>query len=199
MCVFNFPLSLLCFAKWSQSLKLALAYYAYALDNPVQCLSYLGQVRDLANAQVRLDAMGSLRSSSSSLNTRSASDNTSSVSFIGSFVSSESTPMIADIADGRAWAAIEVVRSVCLQGDLRPSLCCQFVNIRCVKAWHSKRFRRPIRPQFYLSTSVPHRHSRPSKATFHCPFHAIHYTRQVQTLSKSSTRLLRNTVNFGDG
>jgi hypothetical protein len=82
-------------------LKLALAYYAYALENPVQCLSYLGQVRDLANAQVRLNAMGSLRSSASSAQARSASDN------------------------------IEVIRSVCLQGDLRPSLCCQ-LSSRCV-------------------------------------------------------------------
>ncbi|KAN0125978.1 hypothetical protein V8E52_001185 [Russula decolorans] len=100
----------------SDSLKLALAYYAYALENPVQCLSYLGQVRDLANAQVRLNAMGSLRSSASSAQTRSVSDNTSSVSFIGSFVSSEPTSIVADVADGRAWIAIEVVRSVCLQG-----------------------------------------------------------------------------------
>lgn len=200
MCVFNFPFASLCFSKQSQSLKLALAYYAYALENPVQCLSYLGQVRDLANAQVRLDAMGSLRSSTSSLlNTRSVSDNTSSVSFIGSLVSSESTPIVADIADGRAWAAIEVVRSVCLQGDLQSSLCCRFVNLCCVKAWHLKSFRRPIHPQFCLSTSVPRRHSQPSKATSHCPFHAIHYTRQVQTLSKSSALLLRDTVSSGDG
>jgi hypothetical protein len=104
-------------------LKLALAYYAYALENPVQCLSYLDQVRDLANAQVRLNAMGSLRSSASSTQTRSVSDNTSSVSFIGSFVLSESTSIVADVADGRAWVAIEVVRSVCLQGDPRPLLC----------------------------------------------------------------------------
>ena len=113
-------------------MKLALAYYAYALENPVQCLSYLDQVRDLANAQVRLNAMGSLRSSASSTQTRSVSDNTSSVSFIGSFVLSESTSIVADVADGRAWVAIEVVRSVCLQGDLRPSLCYLFVILRCV-------------------------------------------------------------------
>jgi hypothetical protein len=47
-----------------------------------------------------------------------AVDNTSSASFIGSFVSSETIPIVTDIADGRAWSAIEVVRSVCLQGDL---------------------------------------------------------------------------------
>jgi hypothetical protein len=105
-------------SKLSQSLKHALAYYYYALENPVQCLSYLSQVHDIANAQVRLDAMGSLRSSASSASTRSTSDNTSSVSFIGSFVSSESASIVADVADGRAWAATEVVRSVCLQGDL---------------------------------------------------------------------------------
>lgn len=113
-------------------MKLALAYYAYALESPVQCLSYLDQVRDLANAQVRLNAMGSLRSSASSAQARSVSDNTSSVSFIGSFVLSESTSIVADVADGRAWIAIEVVRSVCLQGDLRPLLCCCLLSSRCV-------------------------------------------------------------------
>ncbi|KAI9457599.1 hypothetical protein BJY52DRAFT_1204514 [Lactarius psammicola] len=100
----------------SDSLKLALAYYAYALKDPAQCLSYLNQVRDLANVQSRLNLADSLRSNASSLQAPSFSDNTSSVSFIGSFVSSDSTPTIADISDGKAWAAIEIVRSVCLQG-----------------------------------------------------------------------------------
>ncbi|KAF8265291.1 hypothetical protein EI94DRAFT_1702610 [Lactarius quietus] len=75
----------------SDSLKLTLAYYAYALKDPAQCLSYLNQVRDLANAQSRLNQMDSLRSNASSLQVPSVSDNTSSVSFIGSFVSSDST------------------------------------------------------------------------------------------------------------
>ncbi|KAH9173803.1 hypothetical protein EDB89DRAFT_2153622 [Lactarius sanguifluus] len=100
----------------SDSLKLALAYYAYALKDPALCLSYLDQVRDLANAQSRLNLADSLRSNTSSLQAPSVSDNTSSVSFIGSFVSSDSTSIIADISDGKAWAAIEIVRSVCLQG-----------------------------------------------------------------------------------
>ncbi|KAH9027295.1 hypothetical protein EDB84DRAFT_1272726 [Lactarius hengduanensis] len=101
----------------SDSLKLALAYYAYALKDPAQCLSYLNQVRDLANAQSRLNLTDSLRSNTSSLQVPSVSDTTtSSVSFIGSFVSSDSTSIIADISDGKAWAAIEIVRSVCLQG-----------------------------------------------------------------------------------
>jgi hypothetical protein len=62
--------------------------------------------------------MDSIGSSISTLQAASAvSDNTSSVSFIGSFISSESTSTIADIAEGKAWAAIEVIRSVCLQGN----------------------------------------------------------------------------------
>lgn len=162
----------------------------------MQCLSYLGQVRDLANVQARLDAMGSLRSNVLSV---PSSDNTSSVSFIGSFVSSESTSIFADIADGRAWAAIEVVRSVCLQGDLQFSPCCQLLTLRCVKACHSKSFRRPIRLQFCLSISAPRRNCRPSKATSQCLFHAIHLTRRFLTQFKSSTLLLRDTVSFGDG
>jgi hypothetical protein len=103
-------------------LKLALAYYAHALEDPEQCLSYLGQVRDLANFQSRLDAMESLRSTTSSVQALSALDNASSISFIGSLISSESISIVADIADGRAWSAIEVVRGVCLQGDLLLSL-----------------------------------------------------------------------------
>ncbi|KAI9464782.1 hypothetical protein F5148DRAFT_1276411 [Russula earlei] len=100
----------------SDSLKLALAHYAYALESPAQCLSYLGQVRDLANAQSRLNLIESLRSTTSSVQISSVSTNTSSVSFIGSLLSTESTSTVVDIADGKAWAAIEVVRSVCLQG-----------------------------------------------------------------------------------
>jgi hypothetical protein len=34
-------------------------------------------------------------------------------------MTTESTSTIADIAEGKAWAAIEVIRSVCLQGDLK--------------------------------------------------------------------------------
>ena len=66
-----------------------------------------------------MNQVDSLRSNVSSLQVPSVSDNTSSVSFIGSFVSSDSTLTIADISDGKAWAAIEIVRSVCLQGNLR--------------------------------------------------------------------------------
>jgi hypothetical protein len=74
--------------------------------------------------------MGSLRSNTSSALAPSVTDVTSSASasasFIGSFVSSETTLMVPDIADGRAWSAIEMVRSVCLQGDLLlPSLRCK--------------------------------------------------------------------------
>ncbi|KAI0300126.1 hypothetical protein B0F90DRAFT_1848180 [Multifurca ochricompacta] len=100
----------------SDSLKLALAYYAYSLGNPIQCLDYLGQVRELANMQSRLGAADSLRSNTSSLQAQSVSDNISSVSFIGSFVSSDSTSTITDIIDGKAWTAVEVVRSACLHG-----------------------------------------------------------------------------------
>ena len=34
-------------------------------------------------------------------------------------MSSDSAATIADVSDGKAWAAIELVRSVCLQGNLR--------------------------------------------------------------------------------
>jgi hypothetical protein len=69
--------------------------------------------------------MGSLGSNTSSARTPSVVDNASSTSFIGSFVSSETTLMAPDIADGRAWSAIEALRSVCLQGDPLPLLRCK--------------------------------------------------------------------------
>ncbi|KAI0052228.1 TPR-like protein [Auriscalpium vulgare] len=101
----------------SDSLKLALAYYAYSLGRFEDCLSYLGHVRDLANAQSMLNPTDSVRSAASTLQVPSVSGETSSAgSFIGSFASLDSSSSIAEIADGKAWAATEVIRSVCLQG-----------------------------------------------------------------------------------
>jgi len=180
--------------------KLALAYYAYALENPVQCLSYLNQVRDLANVQSRLNAVESLRSNTSSIQSSSTVDNASSASFIGSFVSSETTQIVADIADGRAWSAIEVVRSVCLQGNLVSSLrcLCDILTSR-QQACHSKRSSQPTRLRSCRSISVVPRHSRLSKAASHNPFPRIRCPHRVPVLDISIIRLSRDTENFGDG
>ncbi|KAA1470851.1 hypothetical protein DENSPDRAFT_836753 [Dentipellis sp. KUC8613] len=102
----------------SDSLKLLLACYEFALGRHEECLSYLNQVRDLADAHGRLNPSTSVRSTGSSalaLQVPSVSGD-SSVSFTGSFVSIDSSSSVADIRDGRAWAAVEVVRSICLQG-----------------------------------------------------------------------------------
>ncbi|TFY69955.1 hypothetical protein EVG20_g2925 [Dentipellis fragilis] len=107
-----------CESPNSDSLKLLLACYEFALGRPEECLSYLKQVRDLADAHGRLNPSTSVRSTGSSalaLQVPSVSGD-SSVSFTGSFVSIDSSASVADIRDGRAWAAVEVIRSICLQG-----------------------------------------------------------------------------------
>src|SRR5882762_3221510 len=81
-----------------------------------ECLLYLERVRDLADAYSRLNPSASLRSTMSTPKVPSTPGNMSSISFIGSFVSTESSSSIADIRDRKAWGAIEVIRSIFLQG-----------------------------------------------------------------------------------
>ena len=100
----------------TQSLRLLLAHYAYALGRHEECLSYLEQVGDLSDAWNRLDPSSSVRTTASTLQVPSIAGDGSSSSFTGSFVSSDSASTISDIQDGKAWSAIEVIRSICLQG-----------------------------------------------------------------------------------
>ena len=166
----------------------------------MQCLSYLNQVRDLVNVQSRLDAVESLRSNTSSIQSSLAVDSASSVSFIGSFVSSDTTSIVADIADGRAWSAIEVLRSVCLQGDLVLSLHCLCeILTSWWQACHSKRSSQPTHLQSCPSISVVPRHSRPSKPASHNPFPRIRCPHRVPVLDISIIHFLRDTESFGDG
>lgn len=107
----------------AQSLKLLLAYYAYALGQPEDCVKYILQVRDLADYQSRMDPSSSVRTTST-LQVPSVSGTTSSAaSFTGSFVTSDSHSTIADINDGKAWSMTELFRSVCLQGELHDAYC----------------------------------------------------------------------------
>ncbi|KAI0065171.1 hypothetical protein BV25DRAFT_1798883 [Artomyces pyxidatus] len=102
----------------SDSLKLALAYYAYALRQFEECLQYLDQVRDISQMQSMLNPGESVRSTVSTLQVPSIAGDSSSasVSFIGSFTSLETSSSVADVMDGKAWAATEMIRSICLQG-----------------------------------------------------------------------------------
>ncbi|KAL4247865.1 hypothetical protein ABKN59_007479 [Abortiporus biennis] len=79
----------------SDSIGLAVAYYAYALGHPSECLSLLNQTKDLTNVQSRIPNTGTIRS------------------FV---TSTSSVASIPDITDGRAWATTECIRSACLKG-----------------------------------------------------------------------------------
>ena len=104
-----------------KSTKAALAFYAFALRRPSECLEHLAQVKDLAGEQgfqgfIPPSATGTTRSAAT-LNVPGAGSNISlSSSWTGSFVSAQSTASIADINEGRAWSAVERIRSICLKG-----------------------------------------------------------------------------------
>ncbi|OAX33790.1 hypothetical protein K503DRAFT_725395 [Rhizopogon vinicolor AM-OR11-026] len=101
-------------SKNFDSLQLALAFYAYALGQSSECLSYLSKVPKLLDAQSNIPP-SSTRSDNSALQVPASLTDTST-SWTGSFVSADSSVSIADIRDGRAWAMIESIRSICLQG-----------------------------------------------------------------------------------
>ncbi|KAI0665604.1 hypothetical protein C8Q78DRAFT_1178413 [Trametes maxima] len=104
-------------ANGSDSLKAALAYYAYALRRPSECLEHLSQVKDLSEAQGPIFPSGTTRSAPATLQVPGTSSNTSlSSSWTGSFVSAQTTASVADINEGRTWSTVEQVRSICLKG-----------------------------------------------------------------------------------
>lgn len=98
-----------------QSLLLALAYYAYALGEPFECLDYLAKVPTVADAQSHIPFSSTVGSDGSTLQPSGSRPDTST-SWTGSFLSAESPPPITNIIDGRAWAMAESIRSICLQG-----------------------------------------------------------------------------------
>ncbi|KAF9059567.1 hypothetical protein BDP27DRAFT_1341214 [Rhodocollybia butyracea] len=87
------------------TLNSALAYYAYALGKPEECLAHLAKVPDVSPVLDLVPLPVTLRaatngSSSANLN---AGTNANSIS-------------LTEIKQGRAWAMAETLRSVCLQG-----------------------------------------------------------------------------------
>ncbi|TFK51537.1 hypothetical protein OE88DRAFT_1659604 [Heliocybe sulcata] len=106
------------------SLKLALAYYAYALGRPEECLSYIASVPNLSDFQSRVTPPATMRSEAPSLQVSGTRSDTPASSWAGSIASHESPGGCPDIGDGRAWALTESIRSVCLEGmsaeKLRP-------------------------------------------------------------------------------
>ncbi|KAF4584020.1 hypothetical protein EYR40_002518 [Pleurotus pulmonarius] len=98
------------------TLNFALAYYAYALGRPEECISQLSKVPDVSHVQNHIPSIpASLRSNSLSLQVPSTVG-TSLSSGSGSVASAASTVSIDEIKDGRAWAMTETIRSICLQG-----------------------------------------------------------------------------------
>ncbi|KAF6752725.1 hypothetical protein DFP72DRAFT_1133180 [Ephemerocybe angulata] len=98
----------------SDSVNFTLAYYAYALDRPSDCLQHLAQIPDFS--QIQQFIPGTSRSTTSTLLTipgaSRAPSASSSVTGFSSFIDSSA----AEIQDGRAWALTETFRSLCLQG-----------------------------------------------------------------------------------
>ncbi|KAI0660278.1 hypothetical protein C8Q70DRAFT_980001 [Cubamyces menziesii] len=101
----------------SDSVRAALAYYAYALRRPSECLEHLSQLKDLSDAQGPVFPSGTTRSAPATLQVPGTTSNTSlSSSWTGSFVSAQSSASAADINEGRSWSAVEQIRSICLKG-----------------------------------------------------------------------------------
>lgn len=107
---------------------MTLAYYAYALGRPSECLELLAEVKDLGDIQARVAAYAAMRSNPLVLQAPSGGAD-SSTSRAGTF-SATTTITIAepDVSDGRGWAATECVRSICLKG-LSSSVCNNYANL----------------------------------------------------------------------
>ncbi|KAJ7079363.1 hypothetical protein C8R43DRAFT_1177712 [Mycena crocata] len=98
------------------TLNFALAYYAYALGNPSECLSHLRKVPDVSHINEHIPVQGTTRTTTLSLQIPGVPSAEPSISSVGSSYLSDSTTTPANINDGRAWAMTESFRSICLQG-----------------------------------------------------------------------------------
>ncbi|KAG7085583.1 hypothetical protein E1B28_003136 [Marasmius oreades] len=99
------------------TLNFALAYYAYALGKPSECHQHLNKVPDVSHVQNHIPLPSTMRASTllkvpgESVTT----DTASSTSGVSSFATDVSSTM-AEIKDGRGWAIVETIRTLCLQG-----------------------------------------------------------------------------------
>lgn len=97
-----------------QPIKLLLAYYAYALDRPAECLSILEEVPNLHDSQSRVSAYDTMRADSTvqSISASSTADSSASTSIAGSLSSTSRT----EVEDDRLWGITEAIRSIALKG-----------------------------------------------------------------------------------
>ena len=100
-----------------QMIHFALAYYAYALGNPAQCIAHLEKVPDLYQVRSHLPTSLGATFSSTNLSTTQIAPSITS-SFTPSFTSVVDST-VPEVRDGRGLAMVESFRSICLQG---PSL-----------------------------------------------------------------------------
>ena len=96
---------------------MAIAYYSYALRRPTECLDTLSSINlQVPIPQGSVSVPGTARSPALSLQVPGTGSDLSISSRTASSVSATSTISVADIDDGRAWAAVELLRSICLEG-----------------------------------------------------------------------------------
>lgn len=106
-----------------QSQKSALAYYAYALGDPSECLSHIPQVHEICNIHDYIPTKGSKPSTlppSTALTVPASSARTSISSLGGSMYATMMDSLWTEIKDGRSWAMVEALRNICLQGQHSP-------------------------------------------------------------------------------
>jgi hypothetical protein len=103
---------------FQQTIHFALAYYAYALGNPAQCIAHLEKVPDLYQVRTHLPTSLGATSSSTNLSTTQNAPSITS-SFTPSF-SSVVDSTVPEVRDGRGLAMVESFRSICLQGPHSP-------------------------------------------------------------------------------
>ncbi|KAJ6558200.1 hypothetical protein B0H19DRAFT_1028834 [Mycena capillaripes] len=94
------------------TLNFALAYYAYALGNPSECLSHLRKVPDVSHINEHIP----VQTTTTRTTTLSLQVPGSTAPSISSAAGSSTSDSSADINEGRAWAMTESFRSICLQG-----------------------------------------------------------------------------------
>ncbi|KAG6890761.1 hypothetical protein C0992_012733 [Termitomyces sp. T32_za158] len=101
------------------SLNFALAYYAYALGNHAQCLSHIANVPELLSLQKHIptDSISTTPTHTHHLGLHIPSFSTShSFSSAGGSSVDLTDSSAPEIKNGRSWAMVETLRSVCLQG-----------------------------------------------------------------------------------
>ncbi|TFK35798.1 hypothetical protein BDQ12DRAFT_687572 [Crucibulum laeve] len=100
------------------TINFALAYYAYALNNPAECLAHLERIPDILQIQNHIPTAGSMRSSTTVALTVPGYVHGSSISSASATASFASLvdSSTAEIRDGRGWAMTETFRSICLKG-----------------------------------------------------------------------------------